>query len=229
MSDRASRKEILARGGEIKENYLSKRSLIIAVALTAGIFVGSVGWYLNTSDGDIEPESKAEIYNFIKDNYVSQTQYGDIRTAIRELDAEHHEAIDELEDKAMTAIQDIRNDIQQLKLDVALLKAGTDGDEIRSTSNFDLRLCEDFNCTDQTSRFSQGDIIYLRGDHSTGDRMLEYEIRDSDNIRIDSGQASLTQGNFIWIWTIPDNLDDGSYTILIEIDRNEDEIDFRVS
>jgi len=56
-------------------DYLTKRSLIIAVALTAGIFVGSVGWYLNTSSADIEPESKAEIYNFIKDTYVSQKDF----------------------------------------------------------------------------------------------------------------------------------------------------------
>ena len=59
-------------------DYLSKRSLIIAVVLTAGIFVGSVGWYLNTSSADIEPESKAEMYNFIKENYATKAQIATI-------------------------------------------------------------------------------------------------------------------------------------------------------
>lgn len=97
-----------------------------------------------------------------------------------------------------------------------------------SNSDFDLEVCQDLNCVDDSPRFNQGDVLFLKGVNNSNDRDLDFKIFDSDGDIVDSGHFGVTRGNFSWQWNIPNNLADDTYTIEIEIDRDEDTIDFIV-
>ena len=199
-------------------NYLTKRSLIIAVVLTVGIFVGSVGWYVNTSSADLTDQ---EVYRIIKNWHDDN---GHLFVSQEELAAAH-----EVINAAIAAPHTNYADVNHNHNQYAVQSHSHTTTIIPRSINFDLEVCHDYRCDDDRNRFNQGDVLYLIGSHNTNDKMLDFEIRDSNDIKIDSGQTSMTLGNFLWQWSIPNNLDDDIYTITIEIDRNEDEIIFIVS
>ncbi len=50
-------------------------SLIIGGIIVIAVTLGSVGWYLQTADADITNESKADMFNFMADTYVTQKSF----------------------------------------------------------------------------------------------------------------------------------------------------------
>ncbi len=208
---------------------LNRNVAILGTILVATI-LGSAGIWYQTSSADITNESKADMFNFMKDTYVSLVECEDALEDIAdtlESTADFAEDQDKFNDSVFDAVTDIRRDIGQLKLEIALIKAG--GSTDIPSSDFDLMICADYNCTDQTQRFNQGDVVYVRGQNPSNDRSLNYKVYDSDDIRQDSRQVSLQpNGPFIVAYTIPSNAEDGAYKLIVEIDNEEDQISFIV-
>ncbi len=201
---------------------------IVAIIIVGAISIGSVGWYLQTADADITNASKAEMFNFMKDTYVSQKQAGNDLVLNIERDNTLRDRVITLESDVQKSILDIRQELGQLRIDIAILKAGGTSSS-GSLSDFDLMSCADYNCTDETQRFSQGDVLYVRGQNPSNDRSLNYKVYDSDSVRQDSRQVSLQpNGPFIIAYTIPSDAFDGAYKLIVEIDNEEDQINFIV-
>jgi hypothetical protein len=147
------------------------------------------------------------------------------------LEDDHNDVLNDLEESTALALASVRNEIAQLKIDVAILNAGglSGGSGGSSSGDFNLESCMDYNCTDETSRFDQGDTVYLRGHNPSSDRTLEYRVFDPNNVRIDSGNVSMQQnGPFIIAYQLDNDAIDGSYRLEVEIDNDEDTINFIV-
>ncbi len=187
--------------------------------LTDSEVISIIESYLRSDEGQriIEREILADNADFV-----------DFKKEVMDAMAHPHQELISLD----AFVQRTNTDVQQLKLDVAVLKAGGfntgGGGGSTVSTDFDLELSHDINFVDVDNRFNQGETIYLKGNHNTNDKILEFEVRDPNGVRIDSGQASMTQGNFIWTYSIEDDADDGVYVITIEIDRNQDKINFIV-
>ena len=208
--------------------------VVIGIVGVTGIVVGVNSQIANA---DL---SKGEVYNYITsyttensdvfDRLISRSDtIEDIEESIRLLDVDHDDQVMDLEESTALAIASMRNEIAQLKIDVAILNAGGYSGGGGSTSDFNLESCTDYNCTDETSRFDQGETVYVRGHNPSNDRSLEYKVYDPDNNRLDSRNVSMQpNGPFIIAYQISNNAIDGSYRLEVEIDNNEDTINFIV-
>lgn len=205
--------------------------------------VGATGIVLGVNSQIANADlTQGEVFNLITeytrlnadvfDRLISNSEtVEDIEDSIRLLEDDHNDVLNELEESMALALASARNDIAQLKIDVAILNAGglSGGGGSTSNADFDLESCMDYNCTDETSRFDQGDTVYLRGHNPSSDRTLEYRVYDPDNVRIDSGNVSMQQnGPFIIAYQLSNNAIDGSYRLEVEIDNDEDTINFIV-
>jgi hypothetical protein len=210
------------------------QTLGVIIILAIGFGSGGI-WYQQSSAELTDSEVISIIESYFRSDegqrliereiLADNMDLDDIQNAIQLLDTQHEIKFSSVETGFIT----MRENIQSLELEIALLKAGiTSTGSSSGNSDFDLEICQDLNCVDDSGLFNQGDSLYLKGNHNTSDKTLEFEIRDSDNVRIASGQSSMTQGNFIWAWSIPDNLPDDIYTISIEINNNKDRINFTV-
>jgi len=199
--------------------------MIIAIVLTAGIFIGSVGWYVNTSSADIEPESKAEIYNFIKDTYVSQKQYGDIRTAIRALDDEHHDVLHEIS-KNFTSISKTlgRHDTNLLILNAANQIDTTPTS--MGTADYELRTINIQNFQ-ATTEFPQNMPVYITGIYDGTSTNIEYEVRKNGQF-VQSGSASISANTFTFAYNIDGSAELGTYVVTVSIDNKRDTVTFEI-
>ena len=210
--------------------------VVIGIVGVAGIVVG-VNSQIASSD-----LTQGEVYNLITsytsdnsdvfDRLISNSDtVEELEDAIRLLEDDHNDVLNDLEESTALALATVRNDIAQLKIDVAILNAGGQSGGGGSTSNadFDLESCMDYNCTDETSRFNQDDIVYVRGDNPTNDRSLEYRVYDPDGDRITSGNVNMSPNSpFIFTFSVEDDAEDGTYEIRVEIDNDEDKINFIV-
>lgn len=78
---------------------ISQRQLLVGVIIVGVAFsVGSVITYQNAT-GDITNESRADIYNFMKDNYVSQVVLDKYKEEVEAAIAHPHVEFDEIEDR----------------------------------------------------------------------------------------------------------------------------------
>lgn len=193
---------------------------LIVVLIAAGLTFVEV-------EGDITNESKAEMFNFMAENYVSVDDYeNDLDDIVRAI-AHPHMELNDLP-AIQLAIQNIRNDIQTIEADIRDLER--DDTPAPDIHDFNLESCEDFNCTDETSTFNAGDVVYVSGENPSNDRTLEYKLYDPDGIRIDSRNVSMQPNSpFIIAIQTDNDFEDGNYRVLVEIDRETDEINFRIN
>lgn len=216
-----------------QEKYLAY--VVIAIVGVAGVVVG-----VNSQIADADL-TQGEVYNLITDYTRDNSDVFDrlisnsdtveeLEDAIRLLEDDHNDVLNALEESTALALATVRNDIAQLKIDVAILNAGgLSGGSGGSTSDYGLESCADYNCTDETSRYDQGDTVYFRGHNPSNDRSLEYRVYDPDNVRIDSGNVSMQpNGPFIIAYQIDNDAEDGSYRLEVEIDNDDDTINFIV-
>jgi hypothetical protein len=157
--------------------------------------------------------------------YVDPVNLGDVRAIASEYSTA-------LENKIAPSITGLKTDVTNIRNDIAIHKAGHSGSSSggSSSSDFNLMTCEDFNCTDEENRFNQGDVIYVHGNNPSNDRTLSYRVYDDDNDRIHSTNVSLQPNEpFIFAYQLDNNAPDGDYRIEVEIDNEEDEIEFIVS
>jgi len=188
-------------------DYLSKRSLSIAVVLTAGIFVGSVGWYLNTSSAELTDQ---EVYRLVnswhEDNphkFVSQTELTDAHELINTAIAAPHIEFAVI-DSMKTAIPDIREDIQELKIEIAKLKIQQSGTGTPSQGTISVSVSQ--------SCYERGDVITFEG-MATPSRQLTSSIyKDKSVFEASPTTNTNSNGSFTLFWVIPDHIDIGTYT-----------------
>ena len=189
-----------------------------------GVLIGVLaiaGLQYNESEADITNETKAEMFNFMAKNYVTQKDHED---ALEDLEDDLKDAIAHPHTEfpgIATSLSNIRNDITDIRNDIRNDTPNQD------SNDFNLESCMDYNCTDEGSRFEAGDVIYVRGDNPSNDRSLEYRVYDEDNDRLDSRNVSMQQnGPFIIAYQTDNDLVDGTYRIVVEIDNEEDSINF---
>ena len=208
--------------------------VVIGIVGVAGIVVGVNSQIANA---DL---SKGEVFNYITeytslnadvfDRLIGNSDtVEELEDAIRLLEDDHNDVLNNLEESTALALATVRNEIAQLKIDVAILKAGGLSGGGGSSQSFDLESCMDYNCTDETSRFDQGDTVYVRGHNPTTDRILENIVFDPNNVRLDSRNVSMQpNGPFIIAYELEDNAIDGQYRLEVEIDNDENSINFIV-
>ena len=205
----------------------------IAIVGIAGIVIGVNSQIASANLTDTEVYTKIGQYNANNPHLVvSQAEHNDaienLEDAIKTLEDDHHEQLNELTADTALALASLRTDVAQLKIDLAILRA-TPGGGSTSSADFELESCMDYNCTDETSRFNQGDIVYVRGDNPTTDRSLEYRVYDSDGDRITSGNVNMSPDSpFIFTFSIESDAEDGTYEIRVEIDNDTDTINYIV-
>jgi len=215
-----------------QEKYLAYA--VIGLVGVAGIVVGVNSQIANA---DL---TQGEVFNYITeytrlnvivfDRIISNSDtVEDIEDSIRLLESDHNDQLNDLEESSALAIASIRNEISQLKIDVAILNAGGYSGGGSSSGDFKLESCTDFNCTDENSRFNQGETVYVRGHNPSNDRSLEYRVYDPNNNRLDSRNVSMQpNGPFIIAYQISNNAIDGSYRLEVTIDNDKDTINFIV-
>ena len=205
-----SKREIF-RGGEVKENYLSRRSWIIAIVVTAGIFLGSVGWYLNTSSAEL---TDREVYDIIlawhEDNphlFVSQDQLKMQHEVINDAIAAPHIEFADI-DSMKIAIPDIREDINELKIDVARLKIQIGGTGTPSQGTISISV--------GASCYEIGDVVHLEG-MATPSRQLTSSIYITKSV-MEYSPTTQTQsnGSYNLFWVVPNDADTGTYTVKLK-------------
>ena len=214
---------------------MNNRFARLGIILVA-VVIGSAGiWYHESSAELTTSEVITIIENYFrssegqslieKEVLSDNMDFEEIQKAIQLLDTQHEVKFKSVEAGFIT----VQADIRALELEVALLKAGiVSTGSSGGTSDFDLDICQDYRCDNTSNRFNQGDVLHLVGQHNTNDKTFDWDIYDEDDIRVDSGRPSLTSGNFIWAWTIPSDLEDGTYRLVIEIDNEKDTINFIV-
>ena len=207
----------------------------IAIVGIAGLVVGVNSQIASANLTDAEVYTKIGQYAVNNPHLVvSQAEHDeaieDLEDVIRLLEDDHNDALNDLTSTTALAIASLRTEVNQLQTDVAVLRASPGGSGSGgSNADFDLESCMDYNCTDETSRFNQDDIVYVRGDNPTNDRSLEYRVYDPDGDRITSGNVNMSPNSpFIFTFSIDDDAEDGTYEIRVEIDNDEDTINFIV-
>lgn len=206
---------------------------VLAGALAVTIAGASLAY--NESEADLTP---TEVYEHIGDYnrnnphlVVSQEEFDD---KIEEIEEKIDDVIDAMAHphteftSIATSITDLKNDVTNLKNDVSNLKRDQDDSSSRD-SNFELITALDSRGDDEEDRFNRGETIYILGENDSSARDLEWEIRDPDGDRIYSRSPGISQyGDFILNWDIPNDADKGVYQVIVEIDRDEDTINFIV-
>ena len=188
-------------------DYLSKRSLIIAVVLTAGIGLGSIGWYVNTSSAELTDQ---EVYRIIKnwheDNphlFVSQQELSAAHEVINDAIAAPHIEFADI-DSMKTAVFSIREDIQELKIEIAKLKIQQSGTGTPSQGTISVSVSQ--------SCYERGDVITFEG-MATPSRQLTSSIyKDKKDFEATPTTNTNSNGSFTLFWVIPDHIDIGTYT-----------------
>jgi len=208
--------------------YLSTKSLIIAATLTVAIGLGSVGWYLQTSDADIEPESKAEMYNFIKDTYVTQKQ---LNTIIAGLDLRFAEVtppdnfFKEMNRNFTSIAKVLDNHNTQLIVLRAANQISIPGVS-QGTGDFDLKTINIQTFT-ITQTFPQNMPVYITGSYDGTSTKIDYDIYKS-GILYATGNPSITAGTFTFAFNANGDAELGEYSVTVIIDNRKDTISFEI-
>jgi len=197
---------------------------VMGIVAIVGIVTGSAVWYLNTSSADIEPESKAEMYNFIKENYATKAQISTI--------LEYH---DELNDwiiaHNMLLSKNFTSIAKKLTMhnnQLIVLKAASQiqlPPTTTGTADYKLRT---INTDSQTvSEFAQNEAVLITGVYNGQESQASYEVR-KNNAFVQSGSISISGGSFTFAYNVVGNAELGTYVITITIDNKNDSVSFEI-
>lgn len=207
MSDKAAHDDVTPKLIANK-GYLSRRSLIIAVVLTVGIGLGSIGWALNTSSAELTDQ---EVFKIIKvwhevnpHLFVSQKELAAAHEVINAAIAAPHIEFDSLEDKTLSN----RNTINEMKIEIAKLKIQIGGTGTPTQGTISVSV--DKNC------YEVGDVVHADG-MATPSRQLTSSIYITKSV-MEYTPTTQTQsnGSYNLFWVIPDDADLGTYTVKLK-------------
>jgi len=208
--------------------YLSRRSMIIAVVLTVGIFVGSIGWYLNTSSAELTDQ---EVYRIIKDwhddnphLFVSQTEKTEILDYHDELNEwiiNHNRLLSANFTSIAKTLTNHNNQLIVLRAASQIVLPPT----TTGTANFELRT---INTDSETvSEFAQNEAVLITGIYNGPESKATYEVR-KNNAFVQSGSISISGGSFTFAYNVVGTAELGTYTITITIDNKKDSVSFEI-
>ena len=187
----------------------------IACAAAGGIIT------FNKSDAEITPATKAEMYNFIKDNYVSKAQLEEIKDAI----ASPHLEFDEIDANFTSIAKVLENHNTQL---IVLRAANqiTIPDVSQGTGDFDLKTIN-IQTFQITETFPQNMPVYITGKYEGTSNKIDYDIYKG-GILYATGNPSITAGTFTFAYNVNGNAELGEYTVTVVIDNKKDTISFEI-
>jgi len=179
---------ITALTKDIEGGYFSKRSLIIAVVLTAAIALGSVGWYLGTASADLT-------YRIIKDwhddnphLFVSQaekTQILEYHDELNEWIINHNRLLSANFTSISKTLSNHNNQLIVLRAASQIVLPPT----TTGTANFELRT---INTDSQTvSEFAQNEAVLITGIYNGQESKATYEVR-KNNAFVQSGTIAIS-------------------------------------
>ena len=97
------------------------------------------------------------------------------------------------------------------------------------SNDFDLYTSLDQRGSNTENRFKEGEKVYIHGYNDSNDRNIDWEIRDPNNVEIYSRNTGTSAFDAFFLqYDIPDNMQRGIYTVIVELDRDIDEITFFV-
>jgi len=179
--------------------------MVYALVGLAAVAIGSAGWMLSISDADIEPESKAEMYNFIKDTYVNQKSFDStiftLENEIKDAIASPHIEFDTLGDKTLSN----REAINEMKIDLARLKIQIGGTGTPTQGTISVSVGQ--TC------YERGDVVHLEG-MATPSRQLTSSIYITKSV-MEYTPTTQTQsnGSYNLFWVVPEDAEIGTYTV----------------
>jgi len=207
--------------GEIKTPM---KPLFIILLVAGAISIGSVGWYLQTSDAEITPETKAEMYNFIKDTYVTKAQLEEIKDGIQIV----RMVINDNKAGANKNFTSIAKTLQNHNNQLIVLRAASQivlPPTTTGTADYQLRT---INTDSQTvTEFAQNEAVLITGIYNGQESQATYEVR-KNNAFVQSGSISISGGTFTFAYNVVGNAELGTYTITITIDNKKDSVSFEI-
>lgn len=229
MTDKEDNDGIDMNKNVIKETgYLSRRSLIIAVILTAGIGLGSAGWYLNTSSADLTDQ---EVYRIIKDwhddnphlfvSQVEKTQILDYHDELNEWIINHNKALSANFTSIAKTLTNHNNQLIVLRAASQIVLPPT----TIGTANFELRTIN--TDSQNVSEFAQNQPVLITGIYDGSESNATYEVR-KNNAFVMSGPIGISGGTFTFAFNAAGNAELGTYTITITIDNKKDTVSFEI-
>lgn len=214
---------------DIQKGYFSKRSMIIAVVITAGIFIGSVGWYVQTSSADLTDQ---EVYRIIKnwhdDNphlFVSQEELAAAHQVINQAIAAPHLEFDGINSNFTSIAKVLDNHNTQLIVLRAQAQISIP-DVSQGTGDFDLKTIN-IQTFQITTEFPQNMPVYITGSYDGLTTTMDYDIY-KNGILYATGNPSITAGTFTFAYNVNGNAEIGEYTVTVIIDNRKDTISFTI-
>ena len=176
---------------------------IVGVLIVA---VVGVGWYSQTSSAELTDQ---EVYRIIKDwhednphLFVSQDELVASLFVMNDAIAAPHIEFNNI-DSMQTAVFNIRDDIQELKIEIAKLKIQQSGTGTPSQGTISVSVSQ--------SCYERGDVITFEG-MATPSRQLTSSIyKDKSVFEASPTTNTNSNGSFTLFWVIPDHIDIGTY------------------
>ena len=210
-------------------DYLSRRSMIIAVVLTAGIFIGSIGWYVNTSSAELsEQEVHRMIGTWHENNphiFVSQTEKTEI--------LDYHEELNEWIIKHNMALSrnftSIAKTLENHNTQLIVLRTANQiviPSNSQGTGDFDLKTIniQTFEITDE---FPVAMPVYITGNYEGIATKIAYDIY-KNGILYATGNSSISAGTFTFAFNVNADAELGDYVVTVLIDNKKDTVSFTI-
>jgi len=121
-----------------------------------------------------------------------------------ELTAGSLDEIETLEKSTVTAIQDMREDIQMTKLDIARLKAGINDSP---TSQGSITISRDKSC------YELGDVVHLSGVATPSRQITSSIYMDKEVAEYTPTSQAQSNGQYNIFWVIPNDAEAGNYLV----------------
>ena len=203
--------------------------MIIAVVLTAGIFIGSVGWYVNTSSAELTDQ---EVYRIIKnwhdDNghlFVTEQEIAQHMKVVNEAIAAPHIEFDGINRNFTSIAKVLDNHNTQLIVLRAANQISIPGVS-QGTGDFDLKTINIQTFT-ITQTFPQNMPVYITGSYDGTSTKIDYDIYKS-GILYATGNPSITAGTFTFAFNANGDAELGEYSVTVIIDNKKDTISFEI-
>ncbi len=183
---------------------LTQTQVLWGIILTAVAFAAGGIIAFTNAEADIEPESKAEIYNFIKDTYVSQADFEKYQEEVEAAIAHPHVEFDSI----ATSIKNLREDVNEVRIDVARVKISQGGTGTPSQGTI--------SATTEQACYKLGELVQING-MATPSRQLTSSIyQDKDIFEASPTTNTNSNGSFTLFWVIPNDIDTGTYIVKLK-------------
>jgi len=203
--------------------------MIIAVAITAGIFIGSVGWYVNTSSAELsEQEVHRMIGQWHENNphiFVTQaekTEILDYHDVLNEWIIEHNQALSANFTSIAKTLTIHNNKLIVLQAASQIVNPPT----FSGTGDYDLRTIN-IQTFQETNEFPQNMPVYITGLYDGTENSISYEVRKNGQF-VQSGTTGISGETFTFAFNVDGSAELGTYVVTVQIGNNKDKVTFQI-